>query len=174
MRELIVAGFDGQYTADQVLLDMLQLKQVHQLNLEDAAVAIRREDGTIAIKHTSVLVMADAAMGSGCGLLIGTVCLNPLMGTLVGGIVGAAIGKVITLVEKIGIEEAFIKEVADTLKPDTSAIFLLVSKELSDQLAKVLGRFDGILLRTSLAPQDEAELNRILRQSISLGKEHDR
>ena len=174
MSELIVAGFKGQFTADQVLLDFLKLEQVHQINLDDAAVAIRKEDGTIAIKHTSVLVMADAALGSGCGLLIGAVCLNPLMGTLVGGVVGAAVGKIIKVVEKIGIKEDFIKGVAETLIPDSSAIFVLVCKGLPDQVAKELGKFNGTLLRTSLTPKSEKELSDILQQNVTLKKEDTR
>ena len=174
MSELIVAGFKGQFTADQVLLDFLKLEQVHQINLDDAAVAIRKKDGTIAITHTSVLVMADAALGSGCGLLIGAVCLNPLMGTLVGGVVGAAVGKIITVVEKIGIKEEFIKGVADTLKPDSSAIFVLVRKGLPDLVSKELEKFNGTLLRTTLSTKNEKELNDILQQNVTLKKEDNR
>jgi uncharacterized membrane protein len=170
MSELIVAGFNGQFTADQVLLDLLKMQQVHLIDLDDAAVAVRKSDGTIAIKQTSILVMADAALGSGCGLLIGAVCLNPLMGTLVGGIVGAAVGKIIKLVEKIGIKEDFISDVADTLKPDSSAIFVLVSKGLSDQVAQELKKFSATLLRTSLSPKNEQELNEILQQNVTLQK----
>lgn len=171
MRDLVVAGFDGQYTADQVLLDLLKLEQVHLVDLDEAAVAMRKSDGTIAIKHTSSLVMADAAVGSGCGLLIGAVCLNPLMGTLVGGVVGAAVGKIIKLVEKIGIKEDFINEIAVTLKPDSSAIFALVSKGLSDQVVTELGKFGGTLLRTSLSPKNEEELRKILQESVCLSRE---
>jgi uncharacterized membrane protein len=171
MSELIVAGFNGQFTADQVLLDLLKMQQVHLIDLDDAAVAVRKSDGTIAIKQTSTLVMADAALGSGCGLLIGAVCLNPLMGTLVGGIVGAAVGKIIKLVEKIGIKEDFINDVADTLTPDSSAIFVLVSKGLSDQVAQELKKFSAKLLRTSLSPKNEQELNEILQQNITLQTE---
>jgi uncharacterized membrane protein len=171
MSELIVAGFNGQFTADQVLLDLLKMQQVNLIDLDDAAVAVRKSDGTIAIKQTSILVMADAALGSGCGLLIGAVCLNPLMGTLVGGIVGAAVGKIIKLVEKIGIKQDFINDVADTLKPDSSAIFVLVSKGLSDQVAQELKKFSATLLRTSLSPKNEQELNEILQQNITLQKE---
>jgi len=168
MRDLIVAGFNGQFTADEVLLDLMKLNQVHQIDLEDAAVAIRKKDGTIAIKQTSVLVMADAAVGGGCGLLIGAVCLNPLMGTLVGGVIGAAVGKIVKLVEKIGIKEDFIKGVADTLVPDSSAIFVIVSKGLSDEVAKELSKFSGTLLRTSLSPKNEEELKKILQQNVTL------
>jgi uncharacterized membrane protein len=172
MSELIVAGFKGQLTADRVLLDLLGMEQIHLIDLDDAAVAIRKKDGTISIKHSSVLVMADAAIGCGCGLLIGTVCLNPLMGVLVGGVVGAAVGEIIKVVEKIGIKEDFIKEVADTLKPDSSAIFVLVRKGIPDKVVEELSKFGGTLLRSSLSPGNEEELRRILQQSVTLKKEY--
>ncbi|MGA7828448.1 MAG: DUF1269 domain-containing protein [Geobacteraceae bacterium] len=168
MRELIVAGFNGQFTADEVLLDLVKLNQINLVDLGEAAVAIRKADGTISIKHTSILVMADAAVGGSCGLLIGAVCLNPIMGTLVGGIIGAAVGKIVTLVEKVGIEDDFIKGIADTLTPDSSAIFVLVSKGLSDQVAKELGKFSGTLLRSSLTPESEQELCEIIKQNVKL------
>jgi uncharacterized membrane protein len=171
MSELIVAGFKGQLTADKVLLHILGMEQIHLIDLDDAAVAIRKKDGTISIKQSSVLVMADAAMGCGWGLLIGAVCLNPLMGTLVGGVVGAAVGKVVKLVEKIGIKEDFIKEIADTLTPDSSAIFVLVRKGLPDKVVEELSKFEGTLLRSSLSPKNEEELRRILEQSVILRKE---
>lgn len=93
MSELIVAGFRGEYTADEVLLDLMKLEQVHLVDIEDAAVAARKKDGSVKIRHTNVLVRADAAIGSGVGLVLGTMLLNPLMCTLIGGVVGAAVGE---------------------------------------------------------------------------------
>ncbi len=170
MSELIVAGFEGQFTADEVLLDLFKLEQIHLIDLDDAAVAIRKKDGTIVLKHSNILVMADAAKGCGWGLVIGAVCLNPLMGTLVGGVIGATVGGIAKVVEKIGIKDAFIKELADTLIPDSSAIFILVRKGTPDKVATELGKFDGKLLRTSLSPQSEAELRDILEKCVTLKK----
>ncbi len=170
MSDLIVAGFEGEFTADEVLLDLLKMKQVHLIDLDDAAVAARNSDGTFRIKYSNVLVMADAATGSQWGLAIGTVLLNPLMGTLAGGIVGATAGKVIKVLKKIGIEEEFIKEVADALKPDSSAIFIMVRESLPERVVDEFKKFKGQLLRSSLSPENERELQRILQESISLKK----
>jgi uncharacterized membrane protein len=170
MSELIVVGFKGQFTADEVLLDIFKLEQVHLIDLDDAAVAVRKKDGTIVLKHSNILVMADAAAGCGWGLLIGTVCLNPLMGTLVGGIIGATVGKITKVVEKIGIKNDFINELAETLTPDSSAIFILVRKGSPDKVAEEFGKFHGKLLRTSLSPESEAELRDILEKSVTLKK----
>ncbi len=167
MSELIVAGFKGQFTADEVLLNLFKLEQVHLIDLDDAAVAVRRMDGTIVLKHSNILVMSNAATGCGWGLLIGTVCLSPVMGTLVGGIIGAAVGEITKVVEKIGIKHDFIKELADTLVPDSSAIFILVRKGAPDRIAGELGKFGGKLLRTSLSPENEAELRDILQKNVT-------
>jgi uncharacterized membrane protein len=170
MSELIVTGFKGQFTADEVLLDLFKLEQVHLIDLDDAAVAIRKKDGTIILKHSNILVMADAAKGCGWGLVVGAVCLNPLMGTLVGGVIGAMVGEIAKVVEKIGIKDDFIKELGDTLTPDSSAIFILVRKGTPDKVAAELGKFDGKLLRTSLSPESEADLRDILQKSVTLKK----
>jgi uncharacterized membrane protein len=65
----------------------------------------------------------------------------------------------------------FFNDVADTLTPDSSAIFVLVSKGLSDQVAQELKKFSAKLLRTSLSPKNEQELNEILQQNITLQTE---
>jgi uncharacterized membrane protein len=168
MSDLIVAGFYGEFTADQVLLDLLKMRQLHLIDLEDAVVAARKKDGTFIIKQSNVLVLADAAIGSQWGLVIGTVLLNPLMGTLVGGVVGAATGKVIKVLKKIGIGEEFIKELADTLKPDSSAIFILIRKSLPEKVLEELTKYEGTLLKSSLSPENELELKNILQNSVTL------
>jgi uncharacterized membrane protein len=45
MSELIVAGFNGEFTADEVLLDLLKMKQIHLIDLDYAVVVCRRADG---------------------------------------------------------------------------------------------------------------------------------
>jgi uncharacterized membrane protein len=170
MSDLVVVGFEGEFTADEVLLDLLKMEQVHLVDLDDAAIAARKKDGTFRIKCSNVLVMADAATGSQWGLLIGTVLLNPLMGTLAGGVIGAAVGKVTKVLKKIGIEEEFIREVSDTFKPDSSAIFILVRKSLPEKVVEEFIKFKGKLLRSSLSPENELELQKILQESVTLKK----
>jgi uncharacterized membrane protein len=170
MSDLIVAGFEGEFTADEVMLDLLKMEQVHLIDLDDAAIASRRKDGSFRIKYSNVLVMADAAMGGQWGLVIGTVLLNPLMGTLAGGVVGAATGKVIKVLKKIGIGADFIKEIADTLQPDSSAIFILIRKSLPENVVVEIKKFNGKLLRSSLSPENELELQKVFQESITLKK----
>ncbi|BDV42163.1 membrane protein [Geotalea uraniireducens] len=170
MSELIVAGFKGEFAAEEVLLNLFKLEQVHLVDLEDAAVAARKPDGTVRIRHSNVLVGADASVGSEVGLLIGTLLLNPLMCTLIGGLVGAAMGGATRTLEHIGVQEEFINDIAETLKPNSSALFILIRRSLPDKVIEELARFKGKIVRTSLSPKKEAELKNILLENVSLKK----
>ncbi len=166
MSELITVGFKGEFTADEVLLDLEKMQQIHQINLDDAVVAIRKVDGTIKIKHSNLLVMSDAAMGSLFGMVVG----GPA-GLLVGGVIGAAVGETVKILSHIGITDEFVKGVADVLAPGSSAIFFRVHKSISDAVVDELKKFNGELLRSSLSVKDENELITALKEAVIL-KDH--
>ena len=171
MSELIVAGFNGELKADQVLLDLFKLEQVHLIDIEDAAVASVKKDGTIKIRHANMLVKTDTVAGSVVGLVIGTMLLNPVMCTLIGGVIGAAFGESVKVVKEIGIKDDFIRDIAETLKPNNSAIFILIRKSIPEKVVEELVKFKAKLLRTTLSPKNEAELKHILLKNLSLKKD---
>lgn len=166
MSELIIVGFKGVHAADEVLLDLEKMQQIHKINLDDAVVAIRKGDGPVKIKHSSILVLSDAAMGSLFGLVLG----GPL-GLLVGGVIGAAVGETVTILKHIGITDEFVKEVAAILEPGSSAIFIRVHKSVSESIVEELKKYDGKLLRSSLSVKDEKELLQALEE-VALLKGH--
>lgn len=163
MSELIVAGFSGEFTADEVLLDLLKMKQTHLIDLDYAVVAARRADATVAIRHSNVIVSADAAAGGQWGIFIG----GP-GGFVIGAVIGAAVGETVKALRHIEIGDDFIREVSETLEPGNSAIFIRVRKALSDRVVEELKNFNARLLRSSLVITNEAELLKELEQHIVL------
>jgi uncharacterized membrane protein len=159
MSELIVAGFKGEFTADEVLLDLLKMKQIHLIDLDYAVVVARRGDGTIRVSHNNVVVHADATAGGQWGVLFG----GPV-GYIIGAIIGAVIGETVKGLRQIGIKDDFIKDVSETLEPGSSAIFIRVRKALSEKVVEELKNFHAKLLRSSLVITDEAELLKVLGQ----------
>jgi uncharacterized membrane protein len=159
MSELIVAGFKGEFTADEVLLDLLKMKQIHLIDLDYAVIAARRDDGTIRVSHNNVVVHADATAGGQWGTLFG----GPV-GYIIGAIIGAVVGETVKGLKQIGIQDDFIREVSETLEPGSSAIFIRVRKALSDKVVEELKNFHAKLLRSSLVITDEAELLKVLGQ----------
>ena len=57
-----------------------------------------------------------------------------------------------------GIDDDFIRSIGDTLKPDTSALFLLIRKSQPEKVLAELSGFRGHVIRSSLSPEQEAKL----------------
>jgi uncharacterized membrane protein len=163
MSELIIAGFKGEFAADEVLLDLEKMQQVHKIDLDDAVVVVRKGSGPIKIKHSNLLVMSDAAMGSLFGMVLG----GPV-GLLVGAVIGAAVGETVKILTHIGISDDFIKEVTSILEPSSSAIFIRAHKHISEGVVEELKKYQGTLLRSSLSIKDEQELLQALSEAVVL------
>ena len=161
MSSLIAVGFDDEFTAEAVMLELRKLQQEHLIDLEDAAIAIRNKEGKVRIKQTQELTASGAVSGGLWGLLFGFIFFNPLLGWAVGAIAGGVSGAL----TDIGIDDNFIREVGSTITPGTSAIFVLVRKATSDKVLEDLSKFKGKVLKTSLSHEDEAKLQAVLTQA---------
>ena len=160
MSDLIVIGFPDEFKADEVLLDLRKLEREYLIDLEDAAIVVRKKDGRVQIKQTQELVTAGALSGGFWGLLIGLMFFEPML-----GILGAAVGALSGALTDIGIDDNFIQELGNTIEPGTSAIFVLVRKSTPDKVLDDLSKFEGKVLRTSLSHEDEAQLQAVLTKT---------
>jgi uncharacterized membrane protein len=166
MSELIVVAFDEPNKADEVLSELRELQREYLIDLEDAVVALRRPDGKVQLKQSVNLMGMSAASGGLWGALWGTLVgmlfLNPLMGFALGTMVGAGTGALAGALADYGINDDFIRELAKTLKPNSSALFILVRKMQPEKVLSDLSKFRGRVLRTSLSPEQEARLQEAL------------
>jgi hypothetical protein len=80
----------------------------------------------------------------------------------VGGLIGAGSGALSGSLVDFGIDDNFIRQVADTLQPNTSALFVLVRKVQPEKVLAELSQFRGRVLRSSLSPEQEARLQAAL------------
>jgi len=154
MSELIVFAFpteDGAFSMDDTIH---QLKKEELIDLDDAAVVIRKPDGKIKVKQAVHLVGAGAVGGAFWGMLIGIFFWMPWLGLAVGAVAGAITGAM----SDYGINDDFIKEVGATIKPGGSALFLLISKWTEDKALERLKKFNATIVRTSLSKEDEQKL----------------
>src|SRR6516165_12352452 len=124
MSTLVVVGYDEPYQADEVLLKLRKLQRDYLLDLEDAAVAIKDQQGKVKLHQTVNLTAAGALRGGFWGALIGLIFLNPLRGPALGATAGA-VGGALT---DVGISDKFMKDLAATMKPGSSTLFVLVRK----------------------------------------------
>ncbi len=166
MSELVVVGFDSPFEADRALTELGRMQTEYLVDLADAVVAVRQPDGKVQIKQSVNLVGAGALSGGLWGglfgSLVGLLFLNPLAGFALGGAVGAGSGALSGKLADYGIKDDFIRSLADTLKPDTSALFVLVRKAQPEKVLQQLSQFKGTVLKSSLSPDQEAQLQQAL------------
>lgn len=166
MSEMIAVGFDDPQEADRVLNELRRLQKEYLVDLEDAVVAIRQADGKVQLKQSVSMVGMGAASGglTGAlwGTLIGLLFLNPLAGFAIGGLAGAGGGALSGSLIDYGIDDNFIRSLADTLPANSSALFVLVRKVQPEKVLADLSQFSGRVLRSSLSPAQEARLEEAL------------
>ncbi len=158
MSDLFAIVYDDQYKAEEVRLTLARLEKEHLIELEDAAVVVKTKKGKVKLNQAINLAGAGASSGSFWGLLIGILFLEPLLGVAVGAATGAISGAL----GDIGVDDDFMRELGETLKPETSALFILVRKVTPDKVLEEIAPYGGKVLRTSLSKDKEAELQEVL------------
>lgn len=158
MSTLVVIGYDDKFKAEEVRLMLLKMQKDYLIDLEDAVVAVKDENGKVKIHQMFNLTAAGAASGGFWGTLIGLIFLNPLLGLAVGATAGAVSGAL----TDVGIDDKFMKELAGNLTNGTSVLFVLVRKATPDKVLEELQGTGGKILKTSLSHEDEAKLQAAL------------
>lgn len=158
MRNLIAVMYDTELKAAEVRVEFLKMQKSYMVSIEDAVVATRKPDGKVKL-HQMYNLTASGALGGGFwGTLIGLIFLNPLLGLVVGAGTGAVAGAL----SDVGINDNFMKDLGEKLKPGTSALFVLVTSDLTDKVLDELKGSGGTILQSSLSHDDEARLQAAL------------
>src|SRR5262249_45750778 len=128
------------------------------IDMADAVVAVKDAAGKVQLHQAVNLTTAGAVSGGFWGALVGLIFLNPPLGMAVGATAGAASRSL----SDLGINDAFMKDLASTLQPGTSTLFVLVRKSTPDKVLEELAGSGGKVLKSSLSHDDEAKLQAAL------------
>jgi uncharacterized membrane protein len=154
MAELIVLSFDNEKGALDARDRLLEIRKRRMLQLSDAAVVVREQDGKVKVKQLTNLVGSGAVGGAFWGLLVGLLFAIPGLGLALGAAAGALHG----VWSDYGVDDKFIKEVGDTIQPGHSALFLLAHRANLEPWLGELREFNPTVLQTTLSEEDEAKL----------------
>jgi uncharacterized membrane protein len=154
MATLVVLAFKDATGAEKMRDKLKELQPLQLINLSDAAVVVRREDGKVKVKQAVSLVGAGALGGAFWGMLIGLLFFAPWLGLAVGALSGALGGAL----SDYGVDDKFIKEVGAKIEPGHSALFLMIESWTEDKVLEEISGFDAEVLQTSLSHEDEAKL----------------
>jgi uncharacterized membrane protein len=150
MSNLAVIGYDDQFKAEEVRLKLWKMQKEYLIDLEDAVVAVKDEKGKVKLHQALNLTAAGAASGGFWGALIGLIFLNPLLGLAVGAAAGAVSGAL----TDVGIDDKFMKDLAEAMHPGSSVLFILVRRATPDKVLEEIKGTGGKVLKTSLSHDD--------------------
>jgi len=160
MSNLIVVVLDDAEQAGQVRESLKSVEHEGKMSLDDSAVVVKDEKGKIHVKNqVDRGVKIGAVSGGLIGILLASVFF-PVAGLIVGAIAGGLIGKSAGL----GISKSFVKEVSDSMTENSSALFIIVRDADPAFAVAALRPYEGKILQTTLAPEDEETLRRALKK----------
>lgn len=154
MSDLVVIAYPSEEKAEEVRKKLLAMQQEYLIELGDAVVAVKSEDGSIKLNQLFHTTAAGAVSGTFWGSLVGLVFLMPLVGAAIGAASGA-LGGYLT---DVGINDDFMKESAQVLQPGTAALFVLIRRMTADKVLEGIRGDGGTVLRTSLDHTKEQAL----------------
>jgi uncharacterized membrane protein len=158
MATLIVIGYESEIKAEEVRIALLKMQKDYLIDLADAVVAVREENGKVKLRQMYNLTAAGAAGGGFWGTLVGMLFLNPLFGLAVGASAGAISGAL----SDVGIDDKVMKSMAETLKPGTAALCVLIRQMTADKVLDELKQFGGTVIQSNLSHEDEGKLREAL------------
>ena len=163
--ELVVIAFDSPEEADRLLTRLDQLQRHLSLELDDAVIAVRNSGGHVRLKQSITLgseTRQGLLAGALFGTLIGALVLNPLAGLAAGSLIGGAMGALTGSLLDFEISDDFVREVGLRLRPNSSALFLLVRRMKPEEVLKEFQGSGGHVLLSTLPPAQEARLEEVL------------
>ncbi len=158
MATLVVIDYENEVKAEEVRLALLKMQKEYLIDLADAVVVVRDQNGKVKLRQLHNLTAAGALSGGFWGALMGLIFLNPLFGFAIGAAAGAISGAL----KDVGIDDNFMKNLGETLKPGTAALCVLIRQMTPDKVMEELQKFGGTLIKTNLCNENEAKLREAL------------
>jgi uncharacterized membrane protein len=158
MATLVVIDYESEVKAEEVRLALLKMQKDYLIDVADAVVVVRDENGKVRLRQMYNLTAAGALSGGFWGTLVGVLFLNPLFGLAIGAAAGAISGAL----SDVGIDDGFMKKMAETIKPGSAALCVLIRSMTEDKVVEELKQFGGTLIKTNLSHEDETKLSNAL------------
>jgi uncharacterized membrane protein len=161
MSTLVVVGYDNLFKAEEIRIKLQKMQAAYLIDLEDAVVAIKNAKGKVKLDQQVNMTAMGAASGGFWGALIGLIFLVPLFGAAI----GAAMGAVTGALRDVGINDNFMKDLASTMQPNTSALFVLIRKSNPERVLEELKGTGGKILQASLTHEEIDRLQNTLAEA---------
>jgi uncharacterized membrane protein len=159
MSDLVFIAFENEKKAEEVRDKILGMQKEYLVEVSDAVIATRDENGRVKLNQLMHPAAAGAVSGAFWAMLIGWLFLMPVAGAAVGAASGALGGSLVD----VGINDQEMRTQAnEALKPGTAGLFLLIRKMTTDKVLEDLKGVGGAVIRTSFDHAKENALKEAL------------
>lgn len=147
MSELLAVAFDEPTAADDVLHQLRSQQATHLVELEDACVAQHDQSGQVHLKQAIGHLLPDALSGRFWHGLVHHILHH-----------GGQDGADDCGTPDCSLDRRFCCDLADALRPGSSALFVLARRVPAETLVDSLRQHHGRILRSSLPEAEEEQL----------------
>ncbi len=154
--EVVVAAFNDEDGAEKALKSLKEVKKEGYIAIQNAAVLRKDDDGKIHIKET-----ADMSGGKGAvvgGVIGGVVGLIFPPSILFSAAAGAAVGGLAAKLRDSGFPDERLRQVAEGLKPNTSALIAVIEHVWVLQVEQELREYGADVVTEALQADIAAQL----------------
>ena len=155
--DLVAVAFDDPEDAGRALGFIDQFRKKGTLKILNAAILVADAEGTVGVKDTQDIdPKKGRLLGAVTGGLIGLA--GGPVGAVVGALAGAGAGGLAGKKIDLGFSEQFLDGLKQYLKPNTSALVVLIEHGYYDQLSDVIAEEEGVFFRQTLTDRLLADL----------------
>jgi uncharacterized membrane protein len=163
MSTLAVIAYPDQSTAGEAAAALQRMSKELLIDLQDVAWVTKAQDGKLKLHQGTSLTGVSAAGGAMWGFLFGLIFLVPLAGMALGAATGALAGHLADM----GIDDKWIKEVASSIQPGGSALFVMARGTNQERVLPEMAKFGGTVIRTNLTAEQQQALEEALAPSAA-------
>jgi uncharacterized membrane protein len=161
-KHLWAVAYDDMERANRVRDEIVRLGWDEKyLVLNDVAVVVRHHDGSFTLDRERFPTAANVLGCSAVGFIAGLVLGVPMIGAAIGAMVGGA-GTALS-VTAAGISKDFVTEVQGSMKPGTSALFVLDAGGDMDVILHAIRGLGGTVLKTNV----DVERARLIQSTLA-------
>lgn len=173
MGELVIATFNEQKTAGEVLKRLLKRERRDIVLVDQAVVAERDTDGRLKVRNAGNDAVGEVLRAGSLGIILGTILGglvgSPGLGMAIGGVTAAGAGTLSWLFHDAEDEDKVLQKIQNDLPPGTSAlavVFWLPDDSHRKILLSDLEAVRGEVIETTLSAKNEEELRQQLAAHV--------
>jgi uncharacterized membrane protein len=153
--------FEEMNGADNFYAALESMAEEGMVTIVDAVIAVRNIGKEVEVRQmTDKKTGRYAAGGGGVGFLAGMLLGGPILGLAA----GAGIGAITARMKDEGLDDDFVKNIVDGIRPETSILFLMTEDGDPERINEALRPFKATLLTSNLPSDRQAELEELLKR----------